>query len=80
MIDTSKQLSEFARFWETSSTEAKNPISSYDIQEVMDSFLTYVPLFSLSVVAGLFVMVLVNLSTMRKNMQRQGEEQNGVTR
>jgi hypothetical protein len=41
----------------------------------MDSFLTYLPLISVSVVAGLFVMALVNFSTMRKNMQRQGEQQ-----
>lgn len=37
--------------------------------------MTYVPLVSLSVVAGLFVMALVNFSTMRKNIQRQGEQQ-----
>jgi hypothetical protein len=41
----------------------------------MDSFLTYVPLVSVSVVAGLFVMALVNFSTMRKNIQKQSEQQ-----
>ena len=41
----------------------------------MDSFLTYIPLISVSVVAGLFVMALVNFSTMRKNIQNQSEQQ-----
>jgi hypothetical protein len=41
----------------------------------MDSFLTYLPLISVSVVAGLFVTALVNFSTMRKNIQRQSEQQ-----
>lgn len=41
----------------------------------MDSFLTYVPLISVAIVAGLFVMALMNFSTMRKNMQMQIEQQ-----
>jgi hypothetical protein len=41
----------------------------------MDSFLIYVPLISVSVVAGLFLMAIVNFSTMRKNMQKQSEQQ-----
>ena len=41
----------------------------------MDSFLTYVPLVSLTIVAGLFVVALVNFSTIRKNMQKQSEQQ-----
>src|SRR2546428_1189888 len=41
----------------------------------MDSFLTYLPLISVSVVAGLYVMALVNFSIMRKNMQKQSEQQ-----
>jgi len=41
----------------------------------MDSFLTYMPLISVSVVAGLFVMALMNFSTMKKNMQKQSEQQ-----
>jgi hypothetical protein len=40
----------------------------------MDSFLTYVPLISLTVVVGLFVVALVNFSTVRKNMQKQTEQ------
>jgi hypothetical protein len=32
----------------------------------MDSFLTYVPLISLTIVVGLFVVALVNFSTVRK--------------
>jgi hypothetical protein len=34
----------------------------------MDSFLTYVPLISITIVVGLFVVALVNFSTVRKNM------------
>jgi hypothetical protein len=41
----------------------------------MDSFLTYVPLISLTIVVGLFVVALVNFSTVRKNMQKQSEQQ-----
>jgi hypothetical protein len=41
----------------------------------MDSFLTYVPLISISVLVGLFVIALVNFSIMRKNMQKQSEQQ-----
>jgi hypothetical protein len=41
----------------------------------MDSFLTYVPLISLTVVVGLFVVALVNFSIARKNMQKQSEQQ-----
>ena len=41
----------------------------------MDSFLTYIPLISVAIVAGLFTMALVNFSTVRKNMQIQSEQQ-----
>ncbi|MGB7632897.1 MAG: hypothetical protein WBL68_04175 [Nitrososphaeraceae archaeon] len=41
----------------------------------MDSFLTYVPLFSVPIVAGLFVIALMNFSTIRKNMHMQTERQ-----
>jgi hypothetical protein len=41
----------------------------------MDSFLTYIPLISVVIVAGLFTMALVNFSTVRKNMQIQSERQ-----
>jgi len=41
----------------------------------VDSFLTYVPLISVAIVAGLFVMALMNFSTIRKNMQMQIEQQ-----
>jgi hypothetical protein len=41
----------------------------------MDSFLTYVPLISLTIVVGLFVVALVNFSLVRKNMQKQSEQQ-----
>ena len=41
----------------------------------MDSFLTYMPLISVAIVAGLFTMALVNFSTVRKNMQVQSERQ-----
>lgn len=41
----------------------------------MDSFLEYVPLISLVIVAGLFVVALVNFSIVRKNMQMQSEQQ-----
>jgi hypothetical protein len=41
----------------------------------VDSFLTYVPLFSVPIVAGLFVMALMNFSTIRKNMHMQTERQ-----
>ena len=41
----------------------------------MDSFLTYVPLISVAIVAGLFVVAIVNFSTLRKSMQRQSEQQ-----
>jgi hypothetical protein len=40
----------------------------------MDSFLTYIPLISVAIVAGLFTMALVNFSTVRKNMQVQSEQ------
>ena len=40
----------------------------------MDSFLAYVPLISLIVVAGLFFVAIVNFSLVRKNMQKQSEE------
>jgi hypothetical protein len=41
----------------------------------MDSFLTYVPLISLTIVVGLFVVALVNFSIARKNMQKHSEQQ-----
>ena len=41
----------------------------------MDSFLTYVPLISVAIIAGLFTMALMNFSTVRKNMQMQSEQQ-----
>jgi uncharacterized protein YneF (UPF0154 family) len=41
----------------------------------MDSFLTYVPLISLTIVVGLFVVALVNFSIARRNMQKQIEQQ-----
>ena len=40
----------------------------------MDSFLAYVPLISLIVVAGLFFVAIVNFSLVRKNMQKQSEQ------
>jgi hypothetical protein len=40
----------------------------------MDSFLAYVPLISLVIVAGLFVVAIVNFSLLRKNMQKQSEQ------
>src|SRR3954447_18339763 len=43
--------------------------------KIMDSFVTYVPLISLTIVVGLFVVALVNFSTLRKNMQKQSEQQ-----
>ena len=39
----------------------------------MDSFLTYTPLISVAIVLGLFIIALVNFSTLRKNMQLQSE-------
>ena len=41
----------------------------------MDSFLTYMPFISVVIVAGLFIMALLNFSTLRKSMQRQSEQQ-----
>ena len=41
----------------------------------MDSFLTYMPFISVAIIAGLFIMALVNFSTLRKSMQRQSEQQ-----
>jgi hypothetical protein len=41
----------------------------------MDSFLTYMPFISVAIIAGLFVMALMNFSTVRKNMQMQSEQQ-----
>ena len=41
----------------------------------MDSFLTYMSLISVAIVAGLFIMALVNFSTLRKSMQTQSEQQ-----
>jgi uncharacterized membrane protein affecting hemolysin expression len=33
------------------------------------------PFISVAIVAGLFIMALLNFSTLRKNMQRQSEQQ-----
>ena len=41
----------------------------------MDSFLTYVPFISVAIIAGLFIMALMNFSTIRKSMQMQSEQQ-----
>jgi hypothetical protein len=41
----------------------------------MDSFLTYMPFISVVIIAGLFIMALMNFSTVRKNMQMQSEQQ-----
>jgi hypothetical protein len=41
----------------------------------MDSFLTYMSFISVAIVAGLFIMALVNFSTLRKSMQTQSEQQ-----
>src|ERR687897_3918465 len=41
----------------------------------MDSFLTYMSFISVAIVAGLFIMALVNFSTLRKSMQMQSEQQ-----
>ena len=41
----------------------------------MDSLLTYMPFISVAIVAGLFIMALVNFSTLRKSMQMQSEQQ-----
>jgi hypothetical protein len=41
----------------------------------MDSFLTYMPFISVAIVTGLFIMALLNFSTLRKNMQVQSEQQ-----
>jgi hypothetical protein len=41
----------------------------------MDLFLTYVPLISATIVSGLFIMALLNFSTVRKNLQKQSEQQ-----
>ena len=41
----------------------------------MDSFLTYMPFISVAIVAGLFIVALINFSTARKNIQMQSEQQ-----
>ena len=41
----------------------------------MDSFLIYMPFISVAIIAGLFIMALVNFSTLRKSIQMQGEQQ-----
>jgi hypothetical protein len=53
----------------------KRYIISYTLRNDMDSFLTYAPLISVAIVSGLFIMALVNFSTIRKNMQLQSEQQ-----
>ncbi len=51
----------------------KNNILYFIIIRRMDSFLAYIPIISLIMVAGLFVVVIVNFSIVRKNMQKQSE-------
>ena len=41
----------------------------------MDSLLTYMQFISVAVITGLFIMALVNFSTVRKSMQMQSEQQ-----
>jgi hypothetical protein len=41
----------------------------------MDLFFTFVPLISIAIAAGVFVMALMNFSTLRKNMRMQSEQQ-----
>lgn len=41
----------------------------------MDSLLTYVPLISIAIIAGLFIMALINFSAIRRNMRLQSEQQ-----
>ncbi len=53
----------------------KRYIISYTLRNDMDSFLTYAPLISVAIVSGLFIMALINFSTLRKNMQLQSEQQ-----
>ena len=50
-------------------------ISYQAIRNEMDTFLVYMPLISVAIVAGLFIMALVNFSTIRKSMQVQSEQQ-----
>jgi hypothetical protein len=38
-------------------------------------FLTYMPFISVAIVAGLFIMALLNFSTLRKSMHMQSEQQ-----
>jgi high-affinity Fe2+/Pb2+ permease len=38
-------------------------------------FNIYIPSISVAIVAGLFVMALLNFSAVRKNMQKQSEQQ-----
>jgi hypothetical protein len=41
----------------------------------MDPFLTYVPLISATIVSALFIIALLNFSTVRRNLQKQSEQQ-----
>src|ERR671910_198846 len=47
----------------------------YNTKMTWIHFLTYTSLISVAVVSGLFIMALVNFSTLRKNMQLQNEQQ-----
>jgi hypothetical protein len=41
----------------------------------MDTFITYMPLISVAIITGLFIMALANFSTVRKGMQMQSQQQ-----
>ena len=41
----------------------------------MDTFITYMPLISVAIITGLFIMALANFSTVRKSMQIQSQQQ-----
>ena len=41
----------------------------------MDTFITYMPLISVAIITGLFIMALANFSTVRKSMQMQSQQQ-----
>jgi hypothetical protein len=41
----------------------------------MDPFLTYVPLISATKVSALFIIALLNFSTVRRNLQKQSEQE-----
>jgi hypothetical protein len=52
----------------------KSNILYFVIILLMDSFLAYVPLISLMIVGGLFVVAIVNFSILRKNLKMQSEQ------